>query len=45
VEVQGGAVFEVVENLRKDVDLILWRFEIGSWGTVSTPEGPNPGKY
>ena len=44
VEVPGGAVFEVAENLRKDVDLILGRPEIDSWGIVFTPEGPKPRK-
>jgi hypothetical protein len=40
VEVPGGAVFEVAENLRKGVDLIIGRPEIDSWGIVFTPEGP-----
>jgi hypothetical protein len=40
VEVPGGAVFEVAENLRKGVDLIIGRPEIDSWGIVLTPEGP-----
>ena len=31
VKVPGGAVFEVAENLRKDVDLIIGRPEIDSW--------------
>jgi len=44
VEVPGGAVFEVAENLRKDVDLILGRPEIDSWGIIFTPEGPKPRK-
>jgi predicted aspartyl protease len=39
-EVPGGAVFEVAENLRKGVDLIIGRPEIDSWGIVFTPEGP-----
>jgi hypothetical protein len=42
VEVPGGAVFEVAENLRKGVDLIIGRPEIDSWGIVFTPEGPKP---
>jgi len=44
VEVPGGAVFEVAENLRKDVDLIIGRPEIDSWDIVFTPEGPRPRK-
>jgi len=44
VEVPGGAVFEVVENLRKDVDLIIGRTEIDSWDIVFTSEGPRPRK-
>ncbi len=44
VEVPGGAVFEVAENLRKGVDLIIGRPEIDSWGIVLTPEGPKPRK-
>ena len=32
VEVQGGARFEVAENLREDVDLIIGRSEIDAWG-------------
>jgi len=45
VEVPGGAVFEVVENLRKDVDLILGRFEIGSWVLYPHRKDLNLGKY
>jgi len=44
VRVPGGAVFEVAENLRKGVDLIIGRPEIDSWGIVFTPEGPKPRK-
>ena len=40
VEVPGGAAFEVAENLRKGVDLIIGRPEIDAWGIVLTPEGP-----
>jgi len=32
VEVPGGAAFEVAENLRKGVDLIIGRSEIDAWG-------------
>jgi hypothetical protein len=39
VEVPGGAVFEVAENLRKGVDLIIGRLEIDAWGIMFTPEG------
>jgi hypothetical protein len=42
VRVPGGAVFEVAENLRKGVDLIIGRPEIDSWDIVFTPEGPRP---
>jgi len=42
VKVPGGAVFEVAENLRKDVDLIIGRPEIDSWDIIFTPEGPRP---
>jgi predicted aspartyl protease len=44
VRVPGGAVFEVAENLRKGVDLIIGRPEIDAWGIVFTPEGPKPRK-
>jgi predicted aspartyl protease len=44
VRVPGGAVFEVAENLRKGVDLIIGSPEIDSWGIVFTPEGPKPRK-
>jgi len=43
-EVPGGAVFEVAENLREDVDLIIGRPEVDSWDIVFTPEGPKPRK-
>jgi hypothetical protein len=42
VEVPGGAVFEVAENLRKGIDLIIGRPEIDSWDIVIIPEGPKP---
>jgi predicted aspartyl protease len=42
VGVPGGAVFEVAENLRKGVDLIIGRPEVDSWDIVFTPEGPRP---
>jgi hypothetical protein len=42
VRVPSGAVFEVAENLRKGVDLIIGRPEIDSWDIVFTPEGPRP---
>jgi predicted aspartyl protease len=44
VRVPGGAVFEVAENLRKGVELIIGRPEIDSWDIVFTPEGPKPRK-
>ena len=44
VEVPGGAVFEVAENMRKDIDLVIGRPEIDSWDIIFTPEGPRPRK-
>lgn len=44
VEVPGGARFEVAENLRDDVDLIIGRPEIDAWDIAFTPEGPRPRK-
>jgi len=44
VEVPGGAVFEVAENLREDLDLVIGGPEIDKWGIIFTPEGPRPKK-
>lgn len=44
VKVPGGAVFEVAENLRRDVDLIIGRPEIDAWDIIFTPEGTKPRK-
>ena len=44
VRVPGGAVFEVAENLREDIQLIIGRPEIDTWDIVFTPEGPRPKK-
>ncbi|MBS7612519.1 retroviral-like aspartic protease [Candidatus Bathyarchaeota archaeon] len=44
VKVPGGAVFEVAENLRKDIELIIGRPEVDSWDIIFTPEGPKPRK-
>ena len=44
VKVPGGAVFEVAENLREDIDLIIGRPEIDAWDIIFTPEGPRPRK-
>jgi len=44
VKVPGGAVFEVAENLREDLDLIIGRPEIDAWDIIFTPEGPRPRK-
>ncbi len=44
VDVPGGAVFEVAENLRRDVELIIGRPEIDTWDIVFTLEGPKPRK-
>ena len=43
-EVPGGAVFEVAENLRKDVQMVIGRPEIDSWDIIFTPEGLRPRK-
>ena len=42
VEVPGEVVFEVAENLRKDVQLIIGRPEIDAWDIIFTPKGPKP---
>ena len=42
VKVPGGAVFEVAENLRRDVNIIIGRPEIDAWDIIFTPEGPRP---
>ena len=44
VEVPGGTRFEVAENLREDLDLIIGRPEIDAWDIIFTPEGPKPRK-
>jgi len=44
VKVPGGAVFEVAENLRKEMEVIIGRPEMDSWDIVFTPEGPKPRK-
>jgi len=44
VKVPGGTVFEVCENLRKDVQLVVGRPEIDTWDIIFTPEGPKPRK-
>jgi len=44
VKVPGGAVFEVAENLRKEIQLVVGRPEIDSWDIIFTPEGPKPRK-
>ncbi len=44
VRVPGGAVFEVAENLREGLELIIGRPEIDAWGIIFTPEGPRPRK-
>jgi len=43
-EVPGGARFEVAENLREDLDLVIGRPEIDAWDVIFTPEGPRPKK-
>jgi len=42
VEVPGGCTFEVAENLREDIDVIIGRPEIDKWDIIFTPEGPRP---
>ncbi|MEM0450935.1 MAG: retropepsin-like aspartic protease [Nitrososphaerota archaeon] len=44
VNVPGGATFEVAENLRRDIELVIGRPEIDSWDIIFTPEGPKPRK-
>jgi len=42
VEVPGGARFEVAENLREEMDLVIGRPEIDAWDVTFTPRGPKP---
>jgi len=44
IKVPGRVLFEVAENLRKDLELIIGRPEIDAWDIVFTPEGPRPRK-
>ena len=44
VEVPGRVVFEVAENLREEVQLVIGRPEIDAWDIVFTSEGPKPRK-
>jgi len=44
VKVPGRVAFEVAENLREDVQLIIGRPEIDAWNIIFTPEGPKPRK-
>jgi len=44
VKVPGGAVFEVAENLRRDIQLVIGRPEIDSWDIIFTSKGPRPRK-
>ena len=44
VKVPGRVLFEVAENLREDIDVIIGRPEIDAWDIVFTPEGPRPRK-
>ncbi len=44
VRVPGGIVFEVAENLRKDIEAVVGRPEIDAWDIIFTPEGPKPKK-
>ena len=44
IKVPGRVLFEVAENLREDLDLVIGRPEIDAWDIVFTPEGPKPKK-
>jgi hypothetical protein len=44
VKVPGRALFEVAENLREDLELVIGRPEIDAWDIIFTPEGPRPKK-
>lgn len=44
VKVPGGCTFEVAENLREDVDVIIGRPEIDKWDIIFTPDGSRPRK-
>lgn len=44
VKVPGGAVFEVAENLRRDIEAVIGRPEIDAWDIILTAEGPKPKK-
>ncbi|MBS7610321.1 retroviral-like aspartic protease [Candidatus Bathyarchaeota archaeon] len=45
VKVPGGAVFEVAENLRKDVELIIGRPEVDSWDIILHRRGRSRERY
>ena len=42
IKVPGRVLFEVAENLREDLELIIGRPEIDAWDIIFTPEGPRP---
>jgi hypothetical protein len=42
--VPGRVLFEVAENMREDLELVVGRPEIDAWDIVFTPEGPRPRK-
>jgi len=42
VNVLGGTVFEVAENLRRYIELIIGRPEIDLWDIIFTPKGLKP---
>jgi len=44
IEVPGRVAFEVAENLREDIQVVVGRPEIDAWDIVFTPEGPRPRK-
>jgi hypothetical protein len=43
-KVPGRVLFEVAENLREDLDLIIGRPEIDAWDITFTSEGSKPRK-
>jgi len=44
VDVPGRVLFDVAENLREDLDLVIGRPEIDKWEIIFTPEGLRPKK-
>jgi len=44
IKVPSRVLFEVAENLREDLDLVIGRAETDAWDIIFTPEGPKPKK-